>query len=522
MPAKKTNLSSKFISQILAANCVYRVANQTPLQHAPILSEKTGNTVFLKREDQQPIFSFKVRGAYNKLYHLAKTKTKKNIRVVAASAGNHAQGVAYAARDLNIPVRIVMPHTTPQIKINAVSALGAQVTLHGDSFDNSLVYAQRLVKQYGYTLIHPFDDPLIVAGQGTIGMEIMRQATAPLDALFVPVGGGGLAAGVAAYCKHVQPGLKIYGVESEESASLSLALQHNKVKSLSRVGVFADGVAVKRVGKHTFPLMRECLEPEVIQVSVDEMCAAIRDGFEDTRIMLEPSGALALAGLKKYCNETEAKGQNLGAITSGANVSFDRLQYVTERANLGEGNEIILGVTIPENLGSCRSFCRALGKNYITEFNYRISDPKKATIFVGIKIVGQDREKLLNRLNSHYELKNLTNDRVSGEHVSHMVGGKPSPKLLKGHKEVVLRFLFPQMPGNLYPLLKKLKRDWNITLFHYRNHGAAYAHVLMGLTAPGYTTTQLQKYFSELGYNCSSIHQHDAYKMFLSPHEVET
>ncbi|MBF2753848.1 MAG: threonine ammonia-lyase, biosynthetic [Gammaproteobacteria bacterium AqS3] len=504
------------IGSILQADRVYRVARETPLEYAPQLSGKTGNDVWLKREDQQPIFSFKVRGAYNKLSSLPPNST-----VVAASAGNHAQGVAYGARELGHRAVIFMPETTPDIKTEAVRNLGAEVRLIGNTFVDAQAYALKAVKRYGYILVHPFDDPMVIAGQGTVGREILRQSNPPPDAIFVPVGGGGLAAGIAAYCKQVHPQIRIYAVESVESACLAHAFQHNSRRRLSRIGVFADGVAVDRIGKHTFPLLRECVEPGVIQVKVDEMCAAVQDGYQETRTMFEPSGALAIAGLQKYVAQTGRTGERLAAIVSGANVSFDRLQYITERANLGAGTEILLAVRLPDRPGAFLSFCRRLGRCYITEFNYRISSRDEAWVFCGVNITGAEREALQGRLRRHYDVHDITGSSLAVDHARYLIGGRPGVGLIENSREHVMQLEFPELPGAVQKFLqclRELDKRYNITMFHYRNHGSAFAQVLLGLSAPHTNAAEIAKLLSDAGYPCKVQNQEVAYRFFLQPH----
>ncbi|MGI9278010.1 MAG: threonine ammonia-lyase, biosynthetic [Endozoicomonas sp.] len=500
----------QYIRKILEAK-VYDVAIETPIHEAPFLSKRLNNEVFLKREDLQPVFSFKIRGAYNKMAQL--TAEEKAQGVTCASAGNHAQGVALAAKTMGIEAVIVMPSTTPEIKYKACEARGAKVILHGDTFDQALAHSLKLVEEKGYTFLHPYDDPYTIAGQGTIGMEILRQHTGQLDAVFVPVGGGGLAAGIATYIKYLRPEIKVIGVEYEESACLKAALEADERVVLPHVGIFADGIAVAQIGEETFKLCREYID-EVITVSSDEICASIKDIFDDTRSVCEPAGAVGLAGLKKYVSETGASDQKLMAIASGANINFDRLRYVSERAELGEKREAIIAVTIPEQPGSFKQFCETLGKRNITEFNYRFHDPKKARIFVGVQVHPDEMpiDNLINELKEKgYPVDNLTENEMAKLHVRHMVGGHS--KAVKD--EVVYCFEFPERPGALLNFLNKLGARWNISMFHYRNHGAAYGRVAVGLEVPEMERQHIAGFLDELGYHYCEETDNKAYQTFL-------
>lgn len=506
---------NKYLRKILTAR-VYDIAIESHLNDAPFLSERLGNQIWVKREDEQPVYSFKIRGAYNKVVQLSDEEKAKG--VVAASAGNHAQGLALAAKVLGIKAVIVMPRTTPEIKVRSVKARGARVILHGDAFDDAFAYSQKLVAEKGMTYIHPYDDEDVIAGQGTIGMEILRQMhktvkTNP-DAIFVPVGGGGLIAGVAAYVKALYPDIKIIGVESTESACLAAALAANDRVVLPQVGIFADGVAVAQIGEHTWEVAKECVD-EVITCTPDELCAAIKDTFDDTRAVCEPAGALAVAGVKKYVEREGCQGQNLVAILSGANVNFDRLRYISEVAEIGEGREVILAATIPERPGSFQKFCNLLGKRPITEFNYRFGDSEQARIYVGVKVGAEAdaRKVLVDELRSHdYPVLDITDDDVAKYHIRHMVGGHAPGKVTT---ERVYRFEFPERPGALLKFLKTLGKRFNISLFHYRNHGAANGRVLIGLEVPDERIAELQEQIDKLGYGFWEETDNPAYQAFL-------
>lgn len=503
-------MPNSYIRKILEAR-VYDVAVETPIHQAPFLSQRLGNQILIKREDLQPVFSFKIRGAYNKISQL--DDKQKSHGVIAASAGNHAQGVALAAKRMDIKAVIVMPVTTPEIKVNSVKAYGAEVILHGDTFDQALAYSLSLVKEHGYTFIHPYDDIETIAGQGTIGMEILRQQTEPLDAVFVPVGGGGLIAGISAYLKYLRPDIKIIGVEFEESACLDAALKAGQRVILPQVGIFADGVAVAQIGEETFRICQECVD-EVITVTADEICAAIKDIFDDTRSVCEPAGALGIAGLKKYALRENLSGKTLLAVNSGANTNFDRLRYVSERAELGEKREAIIAVTIPEKPGSFKKFCEIIERRSITEFNYRYHDPVHARIFVGVQVHPEQMpiETLIDELNLQgYPVSNLSDNEMAKLHVRHMVGGHTEAI----SNEQVYRFEFPERPGALMNFLSNLGHRWNITMFHYRNHGAAYGRVIVGLDVPEDERHRIPKYLDSIGYVYQPETENEAYKLFL-------
>jgi threonine dehydratase len=503
-------MPQRYIKRILEAN-VYDVAIETPLSHANFLSERLNNTVLIKREDNQPVYSFKIRGAYNKVSKLTAEERAKG--VVAASAGNHAQGLALAAKKLGIKATIVMPCTTPNIKVASVKARGAKVILHGDTFDEASTYSQKLDEEKGLVYIHPYDDPDVIAGQGTIGVELLRQQTGDIDAIFIPVGGGGLIAGVAAYVKYLRPEIKIIGVESTESACLQAALESNRRVKLPTVGIFADGVAVAQIGKNTWEICKDLVD-EVITVTPDEICASIKDIFDDTRSIAEPAGALGIAGLKKYVDREGVTNKTFIAIESGANVNFDRLRYISEVAEIGEGREAILAVTIPEAPGSFQKFCSVLGKRSITEFNYRFAKEGDAQIYAGIKVDSADmREDLISELiGNGYSVADLTEDDSSKYHIRHMVGGH-APAVVDN--EILYRFEFPERPGALLNFLKKLGKKWNISMFHYRNHGAAYGRVLVGLQVPKSDMKSFKVFLDDLGYHVWNETENPAYQLFL-------
>ncbi|OUR92777.1 PLP-dependent threonine dehydratase [Gammaproteobacteria bacterium 42_54_T18] len=512
----------KIIKKILQAR-VYDVAHETPIEAARFLTKRLNNHVLFKREDLQPVYSFKVRGAYNKIVNLSAEDQAKG--VIAASAGNHAQGVALAAAQLGIQATIVMPTTTPEIKVSSVAALGGIVVLHGDSFDDAYAYAQDLMDQHGYCFVHPYDDEDVIAGQGTVGMEILRQISGPLDAVFVPVGGGGLIAGVSCYIKYLRPDIKVIAVESEDSACFKAAMDAGKRVILPEVGLFADGVAVKQIGKETFRLARQCVD-EVITVSTDEICAAIKDVFDDARCITEPAGALSVAGLKKYVKNHGVLDQTLLAITSGANVNFDRLRHIAERSELGEKREAIFAVTIPEETGSFKTFCKTLGKRSITEFNYRFAGGELAHVFVGVQTKSSAEVDILQTELSEkgYSVVNLSDNEMAKLHIRHLVGGHgPSKREVADHEgnaaeeelELVFRFEFPERPGALLAFLQTLGSRWNISLFHYRNHGAAFGRVLVGMQVPEGEQKMVETYFSDLGYRYWDESNNPAYQLFL-------
>jgi len=500
----------KYVERILRAR-VYDVAVETPLDFAANLSARLANRVFLKREDLQPVFSFKLRGAYNRIAHLSATERRTG--VIAASAGNHAQGVALAARHLGLRAMIVMPCTTPAIKVEAVRALGGETVLHGDSYDEACLRAQQLGQEQGLTFVHPFDDPDVIAGQGTIAMEILRQHRDDLHAVFVPVGGGGLIAGVAAYIKFVRPEVRVIGVEPDDSDCLAKALKARRRVALKQVGLFADGVAVKQIGKETFPLAQHCVDA-VVTVSTDEICAAIKDIFDDTRSIAEPAGALATAGLKRYVEALGLQDHSLVAIDSGANMNFDRLRHVAERAQVGEHRELLLAVTIPERPGSFFNFCRCLGRRSITEFNYRFFHAEQAQVFVGLE-VGENRsdaESLIKDLHNHgLAVTDMTGNQLAVEHIRYMVGGHAPGALAH---EVVYGFQFPERPGALLQFLSSLGGRWNISLFHYRNHGAAFGRVLMGIQVPRAERKAFRDFLDTQGYLYREETDNPAYRLF--------
>ena len=498
-----------YLKRILNAR-VYDVAIETPLESAPNLSARTGNTLLLKREDMQPVFSFKLRGAYNKMAQLTPEQLKRG--VIAASAGNHAQGVALSAQKLGCKAVIVMPATTPQIKIDAVKGRGAKVVLHGDSYSDACAHALELEQLEGMTFVHPYDDPDVIAGQGTIGMEILRQHTRPIHAIFCAIGGGGLAAGVAAYVKQLRPDIRIIGVQPVDSDAMYRSVKAKRRVTLDHVGLFADGVAVKQVGQETFRLCRKLVD-EIILVDTDATCAAIKDVFEDTRSILEPAGALAIAGAKLYAARENLKNETLVAIACGANMNFDRLRFVAERAEIGEQREAILAVTIPETPGSFRKFCSLLGKRNITEFNYRYADPKAAQVFAGIQVRDQsETAELVDKLQRNkLPTLDLSGNEMAKLHLRHLVGGH-APEI---SDEILFRFEFPERPGALMNFLNSMSHSWNISLFHYRNHGADYGRVLVGMQVPHHDKKALREFLNTLGYRYWDESDNPAYRLFL-------
>ncbi|MCE2999232.1 MAG: threonine ammonia-lyase, biosynthetic [Betaproteobacteria bacterium] len=503
-------MSGDYLERILNAR-VYDVAIETPLELAPALSKRTGNRILLKREDMQPVFSFKLRGAYNKMAQLDAAALKRG--VIAASAGNHAQGVALAAQKMGCTATIVMPVTTPEIKVNAVKSRGAKVVLWGDSYDEAAAHARRLEKRHGLTYVHPYDDPDVIAGQGTIAMEILRQHPGPIDAMFVAVGGGGLIAGIAAYVKRLRPRIRIIGVEPVDADAMYRSLKAGRRVRLDQVGLFADGVAVKQVGKETFRLCRELVD-EVIRVDTDAMCAAIKDVFEDTRAILEPAGALAIAGAKAWAERRKVRDATLVAVACGANMNFDRLRFVAEEAELGEHREAILAVTIPEKPGSFKAFCEQLGPRNVTEFNYRYADAREAQVFVGVQVRDRSETAKLVRALRQRGLRtlDLSDNELAKLHVRHMVGGHaPGAK-----NEILYRFEFPARPGALMRFLNSMSRGWNISLFHYRNHGADYGRVLVGMEVPPAEQARFRTFLAEVGYPWVDETRNPAYRLFLS------
>ena len=503
-------MQESYIERILKAR-VYDVAIESPLEPAPRLSRRLGNRVLFKREDLQPVFSFKLRGAYNRISHLSETVARRG--VICASAGNHAQGVALAARRRGIPAVIVMPRTTPEIKVQSVLDLGGEVELHGDDFDHAYEHAVELARERGLTFIHPFDDPDVIAGQGTIGMEILRQHSGPLDAIFVPVGGGGLVAGVAAYVKSLYPGIRIVGVEPEDAASMHESLRAGRRVTLERVGIFADGVAVRRVGEETFRVAQKYVD-EVILVTTDEICAAVQDIFEDNRTIAEPAGALAVAGIKKYVAREACSDRTFVALNSGANINFDRLRHVAERADIGAEREALLAVEIPERPGSFLAFCQLLGSRSVTEFNYRYDDRVTARIFVGLALNDGRREKeaLLETVaGAGYRVLDMSDDEMAKLHVRYMVGGHAHGLA----HERLFRFEFPERPGALLRFLQAVGSQWNISVFHYRNHGSDYGRVLAGVQVPPTDTAEFAQHLRELQYEYTEETQNPSYRMFL-------
>ena len=509
-PANPDPTFPDYLEKILNAQ-VYDVAIETPLDPAPALSARIGNTILFKREDMQPVFSFKLRGAYNKIATLSAEKLKRG--VICASAGNHAQGVALSATRIGCRAVIVMPTTTPQIKIDAVRSHGGEVVLIGDSFDEAYAHALKLEKAEKLTFVHPFDDPDVIAGQGTIGMEILRQHAKPIDAVFCCVGGGGLISGVAAYIKRLRPETKIIGVEAIDADSMTQSLKAGKRVRLEHVGLFADGAAVKYVGEETFRLCQQYVD-EMICVDTDAICAAIKDVFEDTRAVLEPAGALAVAGAKAYAAQHKLKGKTLVAIASGANMNFDRMRFVAERAEVGEQREAVLAVTLPEHPGSYKTFLSLIGARHITEFNYRFNDRKEAHVFVGVQVSSRAESlKLVAQLRKHgYATLDLTDDEMAKLHVRHLVGGH-SPQV---DNELLYRFEFPERPGALMNFLSQMSANWNISLFHYRNHGADYGRVLVGMQVPPAEMPLFEDFLKRLGYAHWNESDNPAYKLFLA------
>lgn len=501
--------SIDYLKKILTAR-VYDVAIESALDPARSLSRRLGNHVLLKREDQQPVFSFKLRGAYNKMAHLSKEQLARG--VICASAGNHAQGVALSARRLSCRAVVVMPVTTPKLKIDAVAALGGEVVLQGDSYSDAYQHALQLQQAEDLTFVHPFDDPDVIAGQGTIAMELLRQHEGPIDAVFVAIGGGGLISGIASYIKAVRPEIRVIGVQTRDSDAMVRSVRAGKRVQLADVGLFSDGTAVKLVGEETFRLTRALVDDFVI-VDTDEVCAAIKDVFQDTRSILEPAGALGVAAIKQYVAANKCKGQTLVAITCGANMNFDRLRFVAERAEFGEQREALYAVTIPEERGSFKRFCELIGPRAVTEFNYRISDAAQAHVFVGIAISRRDEaDKIARSFERHaFPTVNLTDDELAKEHVRHMVGGRSE----LAEDERLFRFIFPERPGALMRFLSSMHPEWNISLFHYRNQGADYGRILVGIQVPRSDARAFKDFLGALAYPCTEETENPVYRLFL-------
>jgi threonine dehydratase len=503
-------MESDYLRKILTAR-VYDVAQETPLEPARALSRRLNNRVLLKREDMQPVFSFKLRGAYNKMAHLSQAQLAKG--VIAASAGNHAQGVALSASRMGCRAVIVMPVTTPAVKINAVKALGGEVVLFGDSYSDAYQHALDIQQKEGMTFVHPFDDPDVIAGQGTIAMELLQQHQEPIEAVFIAIGGGGLIAGMASYIKQVQPAIKIIGVQMTDSDAMARSLKAGKRVVLDEVGLFSDGTAVKLVGEETFRLCQKYVD-DIVLVDTDAVCAAIKDVFEDSRAILEPAGALAIAGMKAWVAREQVQDKTLVAVACGANMNFDRLRFVSERAEIGEQREAVFAVTIPEERGSFKRFCQAIGDRNVTEFNYRIADAKAAHIYVGIQT--RDRQEAHDVATAFesagFKTLDLTDDELGKLHLRHMVGGRSA--LAKNER--LFRFEFPERPGALMRFLSSMHPDWNISLFHYRNHGADYGRILVGIQVAGQDEAALQNFLQQLGYPHWEETQHPGYRMFLS------
>ncbi len=498
-----------YLKRILTAR-VYDVAIESPLELAGKLSQRLGNTVLLKREDNQPVFSFKLRGAYNKMAQLPPEQLARG--VICASAGNHAQGVALSANHLKCQATIVMPVTTPRLKTEAVRALRGEVLLHGDSYSDAYLYALQVAQDRGLTFVHPFDDPDVIAGQGTIGMEILRQHQHPIHAVFVAIGGGGLISGVAAYIKAVRPEVKVIGVQMTDSNAMVQSVKAGHRVQLTDVGLFSDGTAVKLVGEETFRLTRALVDDFVL-VNTDAVCAAIKDVFEDTRSIMEPAGALGVAGMKQYVAQHNLTGQTLVSITCGANMNFDRLRFVAERAEVGEQREALFAITIPEERGSVKRLCEVIGQRNVTEFNYRISDEPQAQVFVALATSSRvESATIIAKLNAHgFPAYDLTDDDVSKEHLRYMVGGRS--RLAQGER--LYRFDFPERPGALMRFLSSMHPSWNISLFHYRNQGADYGRILVGIQFPSEQTTAVDDFLASLAYPCVDETENLAYRLFL-------
>jgi threonine dehydratase len=504
-------MATDYLERILRAR-VYDVASETPLEEAVGLSGRLDNRLLLKREDLQSVFSFKLRGAYNKMVQLPRQQLRRG--VICSSAGNHAQGVALAAERLGCRALVVMPTTTPQIKIDAVRRRGAEVVLHGDSYSDAYERARTLARARSLTFVHPYDDPDVIAGQGTIGMEIARQATVPIHAVFVAVGGGGLIGGIASYLKRVRPEIKVIGVQTFDSDAMKRSLDAGRRIVLPQVGLFADGIAVRQVGRETFRIARALVD-EMVLVDTDAICAAIKDVFEDTRSVLEPAGAVAIAGAKAYAARSGIRGKNLIAVACGANTNFDRLRFIAERAEVGENREALLGVTIPERPGSFKAFCALLGSRSITEFNYRIADPDAAHVFVGVQVHDRSETRDIVRQLRAGGLKtiDLSDNEMAKLHVRHLVGGHAP----QARKELLYRFEFPERPGALFKFLNSMRGNWNISLFHYRNHGADYGRVLAGIEVPAGQKRAFHRFLAGLGYAYTEETANPAYRLFLGP-----
>ncbi|NZD58219.1 threonine ammonia-lyase, biosynthetic [Sphaerotilus montanus] len=509
MPSERQTLLTSYLQRILTAK-VYDVARETELDPARSLSARLGNQVLLKREDNQPVFSFKLRGAYNKMAHLTAEQLARG--VICASAGNHAQGVALGSKRLGCRAVIVMPETTPRVKVDAVRALGGEVVLVGESYNDAYDHAMQLAEVEGLTFVHPFDDPLVIAGQGTIGMEILRQHQGPIDAVFVAIGGGGLISGVAAYLKAVRPEIRVIGVQTVDSDAMLQSVRAGHRVRLNDVGLFADGTAVKFVGEETFRVARELVD-EFIVVDTDAVCAAMKDVFQDTRAILEPSGALSVAAVKQYVAREGCTGKTFVAITCGANMNFDRLRFVAERADVGEEREALFAVTIPEERGSFKRFCELIGPRSVTEFNYRISDERRAHIFVGLSTSRRGESAQIGDLfaTQGFAALDLTHDELAKAHLRHLVGGRSDLAV----NERLFRFVFPERPGALMRFLSSMHPDWNISLFHYRNQGADYGRILVGIQVPDADGSAFQQFLDTLAYPCVDETDNPVYRLFL-------
>ncbi|MCP3937721.1 MAG: threonine ammonia-lyase, biosynthetic [Actinomycetia bacterium] len=499
-----------YLRRILNAR-VYEIAQETPLDEAPLLSERLGNRVLLKREDLQPVFSFKIRGAYNKMANLSAEERARGI--IASSAGNHAQGVAMAAQQLGCRAVIVMPVTTPALKVDAVRGRGAEVVLTGESYSEANEIAQQIAAEKNLSFVHPFDDPDVIAGQGTIGMEILRQVTGELDVVFVAIGGGGLISGIGAYIKQLRPDTKIIGVQTTDSDAMAQSIEQGKRVNLADVGLFSDGTAVKQVGEETFRLVTELVD-EIIRVDTDQVCAAIKDVFTDTRAILEPAGALAVAGLKAWVEREQVNDLTMVAVACGANMNFDRLRFVAERAEIGEQREAIFAVTIPEHPGSFRRFIEVIGDRSVTEFNYRMGDPGDAHVFVGIEIAHRHAAADIATAFEAAGLAaiDLTDDELAKVHIRHLVGGRSD----LAQDELLYRFEFPERPGALLRFLSAMRPEWNISLFHYRNHGADYGRVLVGMQVPSGEHDEFERFLANVGYRYWNESSNPSYRLFLS------